>query len=126
MTPIDAHLDGFKQAFEDFVSHEAERAIAEATRDRDAHKQLWVVLYGDGRYALEHRFEDAPVVTLEPRDEAPISFPIEPLNETERDDAHLEDSLFERPIEAIWTSYRGALREHFARGTLSGGRAPHT
>ena len=123
MTQQDVYLDGVKQAFEDFIAHEAELAIAEATRDRDAHKRLWVVLYGDGRYGLEHRSEaePAPVIAHEPIQLPQIAFPIEPLTDAERDLAHLEDSRFDRPIDALWASFQQALRTHFDRQMLSPG-----
>ena len=35
-----AVLDDIKEAFEDFLVHDAEFAIAEATRDLDHHKRL--------------------------------------------------------------------------------------
>lgn len=117
MPALDTTLDGLKQAFEDFLSHEAEFAIAEATRDHDAHKRLWIVLYGDGRYALEHRFaaETAPESRREPQDLGQITFPIEPLQPSERIGAHLEDSRFERPIETLWADYERALHARFDR-----------
>lgn len=117
MPILDATLDGMKQAFEDFLAHEAEFAIAEATRDHDAHKRLWVVIYGDGRYRLQHRFEAeaAPELRREPPGTDQIAFPIEPLRPDERDRENLEDSRFERPLEALWTAYERTLREHFER-----------
>jgi hypothetical protein len=117
MPTLDATLDGLKQAFEDFMAHEAEFAIAEATRDQDAHKRLWVVLYGDGRYALQHRFEaeSAPESRREPHDLGQIAFPIEPLLPSERDSAHLENSRFDRPIETISKAYKRAMHARFDR-----------
>lgn len=113
--PKDPALDGIKQAFEDFIAHEAERAIAEATVERDANKRLWVVLYGDGRFGTEQF-----LATESPAPEAVrgaeettthIAFPIEPLRDDEWNRQAIEDSRFERPIEALWSSFDQALQQ---------------
>ena len=118
MTKQEAAVDGFEPAFEDFLAHQAEWAVAEATRDQEANKRLWVVLFGDGRYALEHQTaraaSDGPEAVKSAEPTPQIAFLIEPLQADERDQAHLEDSRFERPIEAMWGAYEHALHTQFS------------
>lgn len=110
-----AALDGIKQAFEDFIAHEAERAIAEATVEHDANKRLWVVLYGDGRFGTEQFLASespSPEAVRGAEETAPhVAFPIEPLREDEWNRQAIEDSRFERPIEALWSSFDQALQQ---------------
>jgi hypothetical protein len=119
MSQLDPTVDGIKQAFEDFVAHEAEKAIAEATLHQEGHERLWVVLYGDGRFGTEHVTD-----TLSPTPQAVhgaaeivphIAFPIEPLRNDEWDRDHIENSRFERPIESLWTSFDQAINQQLHR-----------
>lgn len=105
-----AQAVGIKQAFEDFVSHEAERAIAEATMHQHDGRRLWVVLYDDGRFGTEHSDAENPATVVGARETAShIAFPIEPLRDDEWDRARIEDACFDRPLESLWAAYDQAL-----------------
>ncbi|MFN3432566.1 MAG: hypothetical protein ACK46X_21795 [Candidatus Sericytochromatia bacterium] len=115
MTVQTLNMEGLKQAFEDFIAHEAEWAIAEATRDSDSDKRLWVVLYDDGRYALAHQRHEAEPPIHHDAGATEIAFPVEPLSASERDPVHLEDSRFDAPIERLWDAYRQAVHARLGR-----------
>lgn len=101
---IDVEHNRYHQGFEDFLNNEAERAIAEASLHAGG-ERLWIVLYEDGRYELEHT--PTPHLASDGAGE-PVIFPVEPLAGAELDRENPENSDFAPAIERMWGRFREA------------------
>lgn len=103
---MELHENTYQQAFEDFLRHDAERGITEATGHQGDGHSLWVLLFEDGRYALEHDF--TPESGREST--ACVAVPVEPLKAGEYDPERPEDSTFDRAIDTMWRRFRDSLK----------------
>lgn len=103
----DVEHNRYHQGFEDFLNNEAERAIAEASLHQNG-QRLWVLLYEDGRYELEHAEAGAPPSPHETAAGEPVIFPVEPLDDAEIDRRDPENSDFAPAIERMWRRFREA------------------
>jgi hypothetical protein len=103
---MELHENTYQQAFEDFLRNDAERGITEATSHLNDGHALWVLLFEDGRYALEHDF----MGNFREKNAACVAVPIEPLNDREFDAANPEDSTFDRAIDTMWQRFRASLK----------------
>lgn len=103
---MELHENVYQQAFEDFLRNDAERGITEATLHRDEGHGMWVILFEDGRYALEHYFTPDP----ERMAASAVAVPVEPLKEAEFAPEAPENSAFERAIDTMWQHLRSQLK----------------
>lgn len=110
--PRQLYENVYQQGFEDYLRNDAERTIVEATLEQGGDRALWLLIFADGRYALEHDY----AVEVRPAGaEALVAFQLEPLRAEEFDRERPEDSSFERAIETLWQRFRAGVAELVTR-----------